>query len=912
MGGGSQKVKKKTKKFLQQKLKQDAKKDKKKKVLSHKIEHRGKVKKSKETARHVVKAAEESKKKQEEEEKIKKQKASVDDLLECDFFQDSDEEGFKDVSDDDKDEDDDDEMEGFKKLVEDDDKDEDDVAYDAKGHAAELAGLKDSDPSFYKFLQENDAGLLDFDAAEGEVDDEEDEAGPQEHHDDEEEKGEQKKKKKRGEESVLTAERFDHLVRSAEEKKSFHALRVLFSAFRSSAQLAACAVAKVPEKPKEMKNVDKNPGNKGNRKERQKQVKKSEELEKRQAKALIEIPDDEVMRRVIQWVCANASRLLEHHLGERKKTKEKTHSLDITAYKNAGKCGRLGRSFWSEALFLMKQGPNMDLKELIMETCASEKMQRFLWPFGKLRNLVYKEVGNLWSLADRHRVRLLAFLFLRNAVSFPAHVARHDGMDAESIVRMVCKMFAHATERGYTWRSVSGFRFMENGLVELMRIDDKMAYRIGYAYIRQLALVLRNAMHTSTIKEKNTKEKKISLMYSWSFVRSLYCWTHLVVSIKALEPLSYPLMMVLNGAIKTQINNLHYFPYVYHCMRCLCKLGSGLEKFVPISSYILPLLSTVATKFNKVSKNSRVENNKGLMAKTQDVEVLLRFSDVQIENKQTIEHIATMTMQLCVDHMGVLARTPAFPELAPIVLFHLRKICKNLHSETLRRDIKTLISSAETSIAFVTRERDTISFESDKFLVFDANKVALGELRKQWFEKRERELAQKIESAVQETPQKAKKRVDDEIHSDDEGEKEERQEKPKELSKRALKRQRQKQKRIEEMKSKTAGENDEARNEAKRQRPNLEEDVVETIIFSDDDDDVAADKENEKATNTKDPSTEEKKMKNQTFGSNKKSKKNKIKQGETKEKEKMENSMSEPQQGKKEKKKKKKEKQGTE
>ena len=42
-------------------------------------------------------------------------------------------------------------------------------------HQMDLAELKKSDPEFYKFLQEEDAELLDFDESEGEEDGDDDE-----------------------------------------------------------------------------------------------------------------------------------------------------------------------------------------------------------------------------------------------------------------------------------------------------------------------------------------------------------------------------------------------------------------------------------------------------------------------------------------------------------------------------------------------------------------------------------------------------------------------------------------------------------------------------------------------------------------------------------------------------------------
>merc|ERR1712054_324094 len=152
----------------------------------------------------------------------------------------------------------------------------------------------------------------------------------------------------------------------------------------------------------------------------------------------------------------------------------------------------------------------------------------------------------------------------------------------EMMMRMLIRSFAEVAAVGYSWRSLSTFRFMENCLVELLRIDDATAYRIGYACIRQLALVLRNAcIASSQSTEKSGKKKsaqmKAMALVGWPFIRALYLWTKAVGAVACLKPLAYPLSMITMGAIKTRLTSLQNCPFVHHCIRCLNRLGSSLE-----------------------------------------------------------------------------------------------------------------------------------------------------------------------------------------------------------------------------------------------------------------------------------------------------------------------------------------------
>merc|ERR1711998_458168 len=132
---------------------------------------------------------------------------------------------------------------------------------------------------------------------------------------------------------------------------------------------------------------------------------------------------------------------------------------------------------------------------------------------------------------------------------------------------MLIRSFAEVASVGYSWRSLSTFRFMENCLVELLRLEDATAYRVGYACIRQLALILRNACTASSqITEKSKKKKsqqmKAMALVGWPFIRALYMWTKAVGSIAVLKPLAYPLSMIIMGATKTRLTSLQNYPFV--------------------------------------------------------------------------------------------------------------------------------------------------------------------------------------------------------------------------------------------------------------------------------------------------------------------------------------------------------------
>merc|ERR1719235_2197809 len=127
--------------------------------------------------------------------------------------------------------------------------------------------------------------------------------------------------------------------------------------------------------------------------------------------------------------------------------------------------------------------------EFVLKAISTPEAIMWLWPFPKLLQPILKICCGLWSSSSSHQVRLLAFLFIRNCSAMAMRLpigGKAGGIDQlDRIIRQVLTCFADVAGRGYSWRSLSTFRFMENCLLELLKLDDAMAYRVGYAHIRQ-------------------------------------------------------------------------------------------------------------------------------------------------------------------------------------------------------------------------------------------------------------------------------------------------------------------------------------------------------------------------------------------------------------------------------------------
>jgi len=123
-------------------------------------------------------------------------------------------------------------------------------------------------------------------------------------------------------------------------------------------------------------------------------------------------------------------------------------------------------------------------------------------------------------------------------------------------------------------------RIAQNCFCELLRFDLTEAYQLGFLYIRQLCLHLRNIRN-------NMGADAVKNIYSWQFFNCVKLWVlALCRHKKELTLLIHPVVQLIIGTIKLT-NNIKYFPFHVKLFQLISMICQNTNEFVPASQYML-------------------------------------------------------------------------------------------------------------------------------------------------------------------------------------------------------------------------------------------------------------------------------------------------------------------------------------
>ncbi|AGO12971.1 AaceriADL277Wp [[Ashbya] aceris (nom. inval.)] len=542
-------------------------------------------------------------------------------------------------------------------------KDDDDESSEEEDMEQNMAELAEKDPEFYKYLQENDKDLLGFGASNplDAMSDDDEEEGQSTH-----ENGGQE-----GDEKVLVSYKLvSQWKKGLAENPSPKLIRNVCSAFKAAVNANQDSAA---------------------------------ELYK------FAVTDEkafhELMFVALKDIPQAVQKLAPYKVNKGMRT--------LPSNSTVSRLSSIMKSHAGSLLTLLHDITNTDTAVLVLH--STDQLLPYFVSYRKVLKEIVSAIAEVWSTTQDVETQAAAFAFITNAArEFKKSLL-------ELVLKTTYSSFIKFCRKTNV-HTMHLINFQKNSAAALFGIDATVSYNIGFEYIRQLAIHLRNSINATTKKTANSSPADAyKIVYNWQFCHSLDFWSRVLAlqcspendraQDSALRQLIYPLVQVTLGTLRL-IPTAQFFPLRFYLTRSLLRISQHTGVYIPIYPLLSEILSSTA--FTKAAKKSTLA--------AFDFDHNIKCNKAYLGTKIYQNGLIEQFTELLAEFYVIYAKNISFPELISPAVVALRRYIKSSKNMKFNKMLSVVIEKLNQNADFILDKRAGVDFgpnnkaEVDRFL----------------------------------------------------------------------------------------------------------------------------------------------------------------------------------------------------
>lgn len=389
------------------------------------------------------------------------------------------------------------------------------------------------------------------------------------------------------------------------------------------------------------------------------------------------------------------------------------HSKVPTQSKKYATAQRIIKSYFTSLKALLSSSVSSNTELLHLVLVDSSKLIPYIVGNRRISKDYLRMLLEYWSSSSSSdEIRIAAFLAIRKLC-----VAADHGI-AELVLKSVYLTLGQMSKDTNAY-NLPSINLMKNSASTLFLINPSLSYQIGFGYIRQLAITLRNSLKStsrtsasSVNSPKKSNKDAFKAVYNWTYVHSLDFWSLVLSSAcdveketelgkeSELRPLIYPLVQISLGVVKL-VPTSRYYPLRFQVISSLLRLVQRTNTYVPLAPFLLEVFES--TEITKKGKN--VSSLKPL-----DWSYYIKAPNQYLKTKVYQDGLVDELLFLLLEFFATQSTSIAFPELSLPISMNLKKISKRSKNPKLTNGLKALLERIESNAQFIEGKRSKVEF----------------------------------------------------------------------------------------------------------------------------------------------------------------------------------------------------------